>query len=255
MSDFTLYHWEPNANSGKPLMVLIEKGVKFESRYIDVSKFEHHRPEYLEINPLGVVPAATHGDLKLYESTAIMEYVDAAFDGLPLRPADPEGRWRMRWWMKFFDEYYAPSVSMGAWARGRRRELTDEERAAFEKQLNAIPQKERREAWAKSTLGLWAPGELEESARKASYAAALMEGVLGEREWLAGDEFSLADINAFNLCYFMPMMEGGPVSDAKTPLTMEWLRKIYERPSAREAWSYGRLFTADRLTHLARSAA
>ncbi len=34
---------------------------------------------------------------------------------------------------------------------------------------------------------------------------------------------------------------------------MEWLRKIYERPAAKEAWSLGRTFTADRLAHLARS--
>ena len=116
---FTLYHWEPNANSGKPIQTLKEKGATFESHWIDMLKFDHHTPEYLAINPLGVIPAATHGELKLYESTAIMEYVDAALPGPPLRPSDPESRWRMRWWMKFMDEYFAPAVSMGAWSRGK----------------------------------------------------------------------------------------------------------------------------------------
>ena len=42
-----LYHWEPNANSGKPMLTLAEKGVQFESHYIDLLKFDQHQPEYL----------------------------------------------------------------------------------------------------------------------------------------------------------------------------------------------------------------
>ena len=250
---FTLYHWEPNANSGKPILTLTEKGAPFVSRFIDMTKFEHHTPEYLAINPLGVIPAATHGELNLYESTAIMEYVDAAFDGPRLRPADPEARWRMRWWMKFMDEYFAPSVSMGAWARGRARpQMTPEEDAEMKKKIAAIPQKERQLSWTKATYGTFAPGELEESARKAAYGIGMMEKQLGLNMWLAGANYSLADINAFNTCYFLPMRPDSGVSDQKTPHMMEWLRRIYERPAAKAAWSLGRTFTADRLAHLAR---
>ena len=36
----TIYHWEPNANSGKPILAAYEKGVEFESRYIDMLAFE-----------------------------------------------------------------------------------------------------------------------------------------------------------------------------------------------------------------------
>src|SRR5215813_14106303 len=75
----TLYHWEPNANSGKPILTLKEKGVPFESHYLDLLNFDQHNPEYLKINPNGTIPAMVHDDLMLYESTAIMEYVDEAF--------------------------------------------------------------------------------------------------------------------------------------------------------------------------------
>ena len=44
-----LYHWEPNANSGKPMLALAEKGVGFESHYIDLLKFDQHQPEYLQV--------------------------------------------------------------------------------------------------------------------------------------------------------------------------------------------------------------
>ncbi len=255
MSDevFTLYHWEPNANSGKPILTLKEKGVPFVSRFIDMTKFEHHAPEYLEINPLGVIPAATHGDRKLYESTAIMEYIDDAFDGPPLRPADPHSRWRMRWWMKFIDEYWAPSISMGAWAQGRvRPQMSTEDDEELKKRIAAIPQKERQESWTKATYGAFKPGELEESARKAKYGVMLMERQLANHTWLAGADYSLADINAFNSAYFLPTRPTSGVSDEHTPMFMEWLRRIYERPATKEAWKMGRTFTPERLAHLAR---
>ena len=60
MGDVTLYHWEPNANSGKPILAALEKGVEFESRYIDMLGFEQHSPEYLKVNPNGTIPAMVH---------------------------------------------------------------------------------------------------------------------------------------------------------------------------------------------------
>src|SRR6185437_387509 len=82
----TLYHWEPNANSGKPMLALAEKGVAYQSHYLDLLNFDQHRPEYLRVNPDGTIPALVHDDRILTESTPMMEYIDEAFDGPPLRP-------------------------------------------------------------------------------------------------------------------------------------------------------------------------
>jgi glutathione S-transferase/GST-like protein len=90
-----LYHWEPNANSGKPIIALLEKGVEFESRYTDLLNFDQHKPDYLAINPNGTIPVLVHGDVILAESTEMGEYIDAAFPGPSLRPDDPAGRWRL----------------------------------------------------------------------------------------------------------------------------------------------------------------
>ena len=90
-SEVTLYHWEPNANSGKPMLTLAEKGVEYYSVYIDMLNFDQHKPEYLAVNPQGTIPAMKHGDKVLTESTAIMEYVDEAFDGPRLMPDDSSG--------------------------------------------------------------------------------------------------------------------------------------------------------------------
>ncbi|HXZ68823.1 MAG TPA: glutathione S-transferase family protein [Alphaproteobacteria bacterium] len=248
----TLYHWEPNANSGKPILTLKEKGVEFKSHYLDLLNFDQHSPEYLKINPNGTIPAMVHDDLMLYESTAIMEYVDEAFPGPKLSPDEPEARWRMRWWMKFFDQYYAPSASMAGWNFFVGPSVRSKDPELLKQKIEAIPLKERRIAWTKAIYGTFSEEELAESRRRVAYGAELMETELENHTWLAGETYSLADINAFNLCYFMPAQPGGAVSDEKTPKTMEWLRKIYERPATKAAWSLGKTMNTQRLTHLER---
>ena len=98
------------------MLTLAEKGVAYESRYLDLLQFDQHQPAYLVVNPDGTIPAMVHGSRVLTESTPMMEYIDDAFPGPALKPKDPAARWRMRWWMRFFDSYFAPSLSMLGWS-------------------------------------------------------------------------------------------------------------------------------------------
>ena len=161
-----LYHWEPNANSGKPIQTLKEKGVPFQTHWIDMMKNDQHKPEYLKINPNGTIPAMVHDNLMLYESTAIMEYVDEAFPGPKLSPDSPEERWRMRWWMKFFDQYYAPSASMAGWNFFVGPSVRNKDPEVLKQKIEAIPLKERRIAWTKAIYGTFSEEELAESRRR-----------------------------------------------------------------------------------------
>jgi glutathione S-transferase/GST-like protein len=239
-SGVTLYHWEPNANSGKPMLALMEKGVPFASNYIDMLNFDQHKPEYLAINPQGTIPAMTHGNRVLTESTAIMEYVDEAFPGPALMPADARDRWRVRWWMKFMDQWLAPSFSMFGWkyfVGPAARERGEEElKAAIER----IPLPERRVAWRKAIYGLFSDEEMAESGRRIGVGIRMLEAELAKREWLASDQYSLADINGFNLAYAMPVSQPDLANDTLTPNIMRWLRAIYARPAVKECWKMGR---------------
>jgi GST-like protein len=250
MTDVALYHWEPNANSGKPMLALMEKGVKFESNYLDLLNFDQHKPEYLAINPQGTIPAMTHGNRVLTESTAIMEYVDEAFDGPSLMPADPVDRWRVRWWMKFMDQWLAPSFSMIGWSvfigPAVRAKDPDELKAAIER----IPLPERRVAWRKAIYGSFGDVEMEESKRRVALGITLLEEALAEREWLASDSYSLADINGFNLAYALPLSQPTLSNDDLTPNIMRWLRAIYARPATRATWAMGRTDMAKRVSIL-----
>jgi glutathione S-transferase len=86
-----LYHGGLTACSIKSRLCLKEKGVPYVSRYVNLSRFEQHDPDYLKLNPNGLVPTLVHDGAIIIESTVINEYVDEAFDGPTLRPADPVG--------------------------------------------------------------------------------------------------------------------------------------------------------------------
>ncbi len=240
MSDVTLYHWEPNANSGKPMLALMEKGVAFKSHYLDLLNFDQHQPDYLAVNPQGTIPAMRHGNLVLTESTAIMEYVDEVFPGPKLTPASPVDRWRMRWWMKFLDQWLGPSFSMIGWnvfvGPAVRSKDPEELKAAVER----IPLPERRVAWRKAIYGRFSDEELKESQRRVGVGIRMLETALGKREWLASDQYSLADANGFNLAYALPLSQPGLSNDELTPNILRWLRAIYARPPTKACWALGR---------------
>ena len=227
----TLYHWEPNANSGKPMLALAEKGVPYESHYLDLLKLDQHRPEYLQINPEGTIPALVHGERVLTESTPMMEYIDAEFDGPPLRPSSPPERWRMRWWMRYFDAYFAPSLSMIGWSVFVGPAVRQHDPLELRAAIDRIPL---------------------ESRRRVLFSIDVLEKHLAAHSWIAGDAYSLGDINGFNLGYALPLSQPERCKDARTPHIMEWLRKIYERPAARATWAGARTQMAERVKLLER---
>jgi GSH-dependent disulfide-bond oxidoreductase len=251
----TLYHWEPNANSGKPMLTLAEKGVDYESHYIDMLNFDQHKPEYLAVNPNGTIPAMRHGDKVLTESTAIMEYVDEAFEGPPLMPDDPKERWRARWWMKFMDQWLGPSFSMIGWSIGVGPAVRSKDPAELEAAIERIPLPERRKAWRKAIYNQFSEAELAESQRRIGIGVGMLHEALRKRKWIAGARYSLADINLFNSAYFLPLSQPDLVNDEKTPEIMEWLRSIYERPAAKKTWAMARTAMGDRVKVLERESA
>lgn len=241
-----LYHWEPNANSGKPIIALIEKGVEFTSHYTDLLEFDQHKPEYLAINPNGTIPTLVHGNAVLIESTEMGEYIDAEFPGPSLRPDLPEERWRMRWWGKFFDGYFGPSLSMIGWSIFVGPSVRDKDPEELKRNIDRIPLKERRDAWRMAIYNTFTEEALAESRRRVLHGIRVFEEALGEYPYFAGDRYSLADINGFCMAYALPMMQAEFVNHEKTPNLIDWLRRVYARPAITETFKLGRTPMAER---------
>jgi glutathione S-transferase/GST-like protein len=221
------------------MLALEEKGVAWTSRYINMLAFDQHKPEYLAINPQGTIPAMTHGNLVLTESTAIMEYVDEAFDGPALMPADPRDRWRVRWWMKFMDQWLGPSFSMLGWSFFVGPKVRERPRDELEAAIERIPLPERRRAWRKAIEGDFSPEELAESGRRVALGIAMLEEELGKRDYVGSNQYSLADINIFNSTYSLPVSQPDLASRETTPNIMAWLSRVYHRPAVQRTWAMG----------------
>ena len=228
----TLYSFGPAANSLKPLLALYEKGLEFTPRFVDPTKFEHHEDWFKQINPRGQVPALDHDGHIIVESTVICEYLEDAFPDAPkLRPSDPVATAEMRVWTKWVDEYFCWCVSTIGWERmigPMARKLTDEE---FEEKLKHIPIPEQQAKWRSARAG-FPQATLDEEMRKIRVSVAKLEARLAESPWLAGDDYSLADICNFAIANRMQFGFADIVNTEATPNLVAWIDRINARPAA-----------------------
>ncbi len=101
-----LYHFDRSTAAQKVRLSLAEKGLEWESHHIEtrLDKRDQHDPEYLKINPRGVVPTLVHDGKVIRESNVILEYLEDAFPDHSLRPEDPFERAEMRLWTRRIDD-------------------------------------------------------------------------------------------------------------------------------------------------------
>ncbi|MFB9067913.1 maleylacetoacetate isomerase [Pseudofulvimonas gallinarii] len=98
-ADITLYDYWRSSAAWRVRIGLNLKGVAYRSQPVHLVREggEQHRPEYRAINPAGLVPTLLHGQRRITQSLAILEYLDEAFPGHPhLLPEDVRGRARVR---------------------------------------------------------------------------------------------------------------------------------------------------------------
>ena len=231
-----LYHAEPAANSLKALIAFKEKGLPFESIYVDLHKFEQHEAWFVAINPEGQVPVVDHDGAIITHTTVINEYLEDAFpDAPPLRPADALGKARMRYWNKFVDEHVMESVSMHGWHRMVGVIARSVEGGDFDKLMERIPLHEQRVKWRKARAG-FSEAELANATRKIEVAVDKVEKQLGQTPWLAGKMYTLADINMYSMCgmavqRMFPEMK----VESRAPRFTDWVKRVHERPGVQAA--------------------
>jgi len=192
-----LYHHGMSVCAAKVRMVLAEKEIQWIGHYIDTRAGEQRNPDYLKLNPNGVVPTLVHGDNVVIESTVIAEYVDVAFLGPSLQPDDPMARAHMRLWTKRLDDnIHIPATATLSFAIALREGFVSrfDTHEALQAHIASKPNPKNREFLRQTTeLGIDAPLVCE-SIELFDKLFADMEDALARGPWLAGETFSLADI-------------------------------------------------------------
>jgi glutathione S-transferase len=231
-----LYHAEPVANSLKTLIAFKEKGLEFESVYMDLHQFQQHEPWFVAINPEGQVPVLDHDGQIITHTTVIAEYLEDAFpESPPLRPGDALGKARMRYWNKFIDEHFMSYVSMHGWHRLISVIARSVEAGEFERLMERVPVHEQREKWRTARSG-FSETDLANATRKVQVAVDKVEQQLAKTRWIAGDTYTLADINFFAsggaaLDRLFPELN----VDERAPRLSEWVERVLERPGVKAA--------------------
>ncbi len=143
-------------------MVCEEKGVPYEMAPLKLGSDEH-----LAIHPFARVPVLTHGDVRIYETSAIARYVDEVFPGPSLIPGTPVERARMETWVSQINSYmYDDIIRNYVFAY------------FFPKTADGKPDRAKIDAAVPNL--------------KRDFE--LVNKAVGESEWLAGKTLSLADL-------------------------------------------------------------
>jgi glutathione S-transferase len=107
----TLYATPLSANGRKVLAVARQLEVQADIRIVNVYRGEGRAAEYLAINPSGKIPTLVDGDLTLYESNAILQYLSEAHGNFRLWSRDPKVRARIARWLYWESGHWQPVLA------------------------------------------------------------------------------------------------------------------------------------------------
>lgn len=105
-----IYYAPPSIYGRKVLTVLDEKGLDYVIERMSFSTQDHLKPEYLKLNPNGEIPTLADEDIVLYESTAIIEYLNDEYPEPPLMPEDSQSRAQVRMIEDYCDLHLYPAL-------------------------------------------------------------------------------------------------------------------------------------------------
>ncbi|MGH7907840.1 MAG: glutathione S-transferase family protein [Candidatus Binataceae bacterium] len=185
-----LYHNNMSVCSQKVRLVIYEKRITPVEHHLDLRAGESHTADYLRLNPKGVVPTIVENGEPITESTVICEYLDDAYPYRSVRPLDARKRARMRQWVRLPDVGLHEACATLSVAIAFRRQILKNGGKQFENRPNREETDYLRRLVAE---GLDAPG-VAHAIKFYDNTLSEMSAHLDMSPWLAGDEYSLADI-------------------------------------------------------------
>jgi glutathione S-transferase len=203
MSEF-IVHGIPGSPFMRAVMLgLEEKSAGYEIK--PVAPGEHRGEAYRQMHPFSRVPVIQHGDFTLYETQAILRYLDTVCSGPALQPAEPRRAARMNQLCGISDWYFFPQVGVPV---------------VFQRIVGPI------------LLGQTADEAVVAAAQPAAAnCVRVLNNLLGDQAFLTGEALTIADLMLFpHLSYFSQTPEGRALLGG-TKLGV-WIERMAARPSA-----------------------
>jgi glutathione S-transferase len=188
-------HYHPLSTFSRRVRIaLAEKQISHELVVVDMPARRHREEPYLSLNPYGRVPTLEEDGFVLYESTAILNYFEAARPSPPLAPADARGRALVDMHMKLCDLQSRATPGRSCFPSAK-------------------------EKWNQAAMAE-AKGEIEKH-------LAILDKQLAGKTYLVGEQFSLAEVCYIPFLDFLPLMEIAPPGAVAA-----WSTRLLARQSA-----------------------
>lgn len=184
-------------NGHKISICLEELGIPYNVKKIDISKGEQFTPEFLKINPNGKIPAIVDDGQPLFESVAILIYLAEKYG--KFLPKDPVGRYQTLQWAVFQAAGVGPMFGQ------------------FGHFTKYAPEK--------------VPYAIERYSKETNRLMGVMDGQLGRHRYLAGEEYTIADIATWPWVRSYMTGYGQTIDWAKFPNLKRWFDEINARPA------------------------
>ena len=228
----TLFHYDRSTAAQRVRLALDEKGISWKSVVVDTARgdVENLPDDYHRLNPKGLVPVIIHEDVAIPESLVILEYLEDAFEAVPLRPALPADRARMRMWMRRIDEsVHVASRIIGVCIVNRHiyREKGDAKIEEYYRKMKDGVRK--KNDLVNIEQGLESP-LLPDAVRTFRLLFEELDRWLADNSWLAGDSYSLADVALVVYVRRLESFMMAPLWENLGNLN-EWYRRIEARPA------------------------
>jgi glutathione S-transferase len=246
---FTLYNAPQSTCSQRVRFVLNAKKISFAEIKLDLLAGDQLKPDYLALNPNGVVPTLDHDGAIVIDSSVIIEYLDEVVPTPEsFTPRDPVTRARMRALMRFIDEMPAAAVRVPTFNLAflpRFAAMSEEEFLAF-----AESKPLRKEFMLTMGRKGFPQKEMDAATQRLRRTYERMDSEIEKSggPWLLGEEISLADIALMPAIVRMADL-GQETAWQDLPRVERWYDAIRAHPSFGPTYYSGSLLT-ERFPHL-----
>jgi glutathione S-transferase len=243
MQGLVLYNAPQSTCSQRVRFTLHETGLAFDEIKLDLFSGDQLRPEYLKINPNGVVPSLVHNGRVIIDSAVIIEYLSEVLpEATALVPHDAVARAAMRSLIRYIDEVPTPAVRVPSYNFAFVRHFRDMSEADFVALAESKPL--RKQFFLSMGRTGFSAEEMNKALERLRHAVVRMSDTLRASggPWLMGPDLTLADIAMMPVLVRMAEVGLGTFWE-QLPEVDRWLAAFRARPSFAKTYYFGSLLT------------
>ncbi len=225
-----LFHSTHSTCSQKVRLCLAEKGLTWEGVHLNLRQFDQVQPDFLAVNPAGLVPVLDDRGTVIVESRIINEYLEDAYPDVALLPESASERARIRSLTRHIDVVVSEAIKLPSFAKNIQPTLQGVNRESVLREIKRIPDPAIQERWRMAATGSIHSTHFEDDLVILRDWLDELDDTLARHTWLSGDRVGLADVDAAPFMQRLMRIDMGADVQAR-PRVLNWFTRYSKRPS------------------------